>query len=349
MGYKDILNEYLFNTSDKDKRDLGLFFDLSKVEGARNYHMFNMFNRTQSMFKYNGLPDTITPRNLELLIQRSGYCGIAEVTSKNSKFKSGLYALFGTLGGAPDPYYMPTKFVYANAGLNTSGELDIHTNCVVIPNDSLYMGLMPMNLYNSDFLTHAYITLKIALINSRMTNVFSAGDDDVYNSCLEYIKQIESGTLGIIHDTNFMRDEMGGVTLHNQGSVQTELTKIIEAIQFVKASWFNDLGLQANYNMKRESLSESEVALNQDVMLPLVDNMLEMRKIGVDEVNKMFGTNISVELNSSWKNTHMTAELSIEAMKKESEKDNSDNTENPEDISDQTENEDDNEDEKTES
>lgn len=340
MGYKNILNEYLFNSKEEDRRNLSLFFNLETVEGARNYHMFNMFNRTQSMFKYSGLPDTITPRNLELIIQRSGYCGIAEVKSKNTKFKSGLYALFGTLGGSPDPYYMPTKFVYANAGLNASDELEIHNNCVVIPNDALYMGLLPMNSYNADFLTHAYITLKIALINSRMTNVFTAGDDDVYNSCLEYIKKIENGSLGIIHDTTFMSDEMGGVSVHNQSSVQTELTKIIEAIQFVKASWFNDLGLQANYNMKRESLSESEVALNQDVMLPLVDNMLEMRKIGIDEVNKMFGTNISVELNSSWKNTHMTAELSIKSMKKEVD-DTSDQTENDnaEDGSDQIESE----------
>lgn len=115
-----------------------------------------------------------------------------------------------------------------------------------------------------------------------------------------------------------MGEMLGGVKNTSDGNItQTDLTKIIEAIQFIKASWFNDLGLQANYNMKRESLSESEVALNEDVMLPLVDNMLEMRRIHFDKVNQKFGTKISVELNSSWLNTRKSVNLGIEAMEKE--------------------------------
>lgn len=308
---EDNLNKYLFNVKVAGKCPQPAF-DMSTVEGQTLYHTLNMFNRTQSMFKYTGLPDTITQRNLELLIQRTGYCGITRVESKNPNQMSGIYALFGHLGGAPDPYYMPTKFVYANAGLNVSGELDIDKECIVVPNDSLYMGLLPMNLYNSHLLTHAYITLKIALINTRLTKVLSAADDDVYDACVQYIEDIENGKLGIIKDT-VMGEELGGVKSQGETNVsQTDLTKIIEAIQFIKASWFNDLGLQSNYNMKRESLSESEVALNNDIMLPLIDNMLEMRRIGFKKVNEMYDLNIQVDLNSSWINTHKMAELSVE-------------------------------------
>ena len=53
--------------------------------------------------------------------------------------------------------------------------------------------------------------------------------------------------------------------------------------------------------MKRESINESEADMNEDALLPLIDSMLKSRQIGVDAINKLFGTNISVDLNSSWK------------------------------------------------
>ena len=53
--------------------------------------------------------------------------------------------------------------------------------------------------------------------------------------------------------------------------------------------------------MKREAINDAESGMNEDSLLPLVDDMLENRKRGVEKINKMFGTNITVELDSSWK------------------------------------------------
>ena len=40
--------------------------------------------------------------------------------------------------------------------------------------------------------------------------------------------------------------------------------------------------------------------------------MLECRKIGLEKVNSMFGTNISVELDSIWERARKEDELTIE-------------------------------------
>ena len=40
--------------------------------------------------------------------------------------------------------------------------------------------------------------------------------------------------------------------------------------------------------------------MNVDALNPYVDNMLQERKKAVDKINAMFGTEISVELGSSW-------------------------------------------------
>ena len=80
----------------------------------------------------------------------------------------------------------------------------------------------------------------------------------------------------------------------------TGITDLIELEQYLKASMFNEIGLNANYNMKRERLSESEVEMNGDNLYPLVDDMASNRKSGIERVNNLFGTDIQVEFNSSW-------------------------------------------------
>ena len=52
--------------------------------------------------------------------------------------------------------------------------------------------------------------------------------------------------------------------------------------------------------MKRESINSGESQLNEDMLHPLIDNMLKEREDGIKRVNNMFGTNISVKFNSAW-------------------------------------------------
>ena len=53
--------------------------------------------------------------------------------------------------------------------------------------------------------------------------------------------------------------------------------------------------------MKRERLTSSETDLNEDSLKPLIDIMLFERQEAMEKVNKMYGTNIKVDLDSSWK------------------------------------------------
>ena len=76
---------------------------------------------------------------------------------------------------------------------------------------------------------------------------------------------------------------------------------MIELRQYTKASWFNELGLQANYNMKREAINSTEGQLNEDGLVPLVGSMLECRQMFADDINNMFGTDITVELSGAWR------------------------------------------------
>ena len=81
--------------------------------------------------------------------------------------------------------------------------------------------------------------------------------------------------------------------------------------QYLKASCFNEIGLNANYNMKREALSSNESALNDDFLLPLVDNMIKERQTAIEKINEKYNLDISIDFASAWKVTHEENEKQI--------------------------------------
>lgn len=246
--------------------------------------------RTQQMFVYLNLPDTIPQRSMELYIQTGGSCCVA-------KHKGKLYAFFGTMGGEPNEYYMPTKYIVANPFLNFSKEFTIHEDCVVIPNDAMYMGLMPLFRRYATQLVENDITMLVADINSRIAALLTGNTDRDIASAKEYIKKVWDGELGIAMSTPMME----GIKTQPYGETSSKLlTDLVELQQYYKASMFNDIGLNSNYNMKRETIVSAEIEMNADALFPFVDNMLYCRELAVEEINKMFGTEIEVHLASSW-------------------------------------------------
>lgn len=266
-----------------------------------------MLARSQRMFEYKGLPETIPARSLELYLQVNGNVCIAK---RNGE----LYAFTGGLGGEPNPYYMPTIYTVANPALRFSENYRIDDNCVVIPSDSMYIGLMPMFTRYATEIVEAEITLMMATKNCRSAFVFAAPDDRTKASAERYLEQVQDGKDAVISENAFL----DGVRLLPGAASGTyrAISDVIEALQYIKASWLNDLGLDANFNMKREILTSAENAMNEDSLYPLVDDMLENRKQGIEKVNSMFGTNISVDLASSWKRNAEEAEIASDFSKR---------------------------------
>ena len=250
-----------------------------------------MIDRSLLMFKYTGLPETIPAKELERLLQTAGFAGIAKV-------KGELYAFTGGLGGEPDEYYQPTKLVVANPALKYSASLTIDEDVVVIRNDTARMGLVPIYSKYSKLMIENEITMALSNINKRVSNLISVADDNTAESARLYLKKLEEGDLGFIME-NKLYDSLKTSAMNNSGTTMTEL---VEYQQYLKATMYNEIGINANGNMKRERLITDEIEVNNEALYPLIDNMLDCRLEALDKINEMFGTNITVELNSSWDN-----------------------------------------------
>lgn len=267
------------------------FEDEGYKDARANILIRYMLNRTQKMFIYEGLPDTIPVRMLETILQTCGNVCITEVDGK-------LYAFFGGLGGMLDEYYQPTIYTIANPYLKFDAMLKIKNQeeCIWGRSDSYGMGLIPLFQWYASMIVEGELSLRVALINSRIAKTISAPDDSTLKSANKYLEDIENGKLGTINDSAFFE----GLNIHATPTANEHITDIVEALQYLKATWFNDLGLNANYNMKRERIQNAEVKNDNDALLPLVDDMLSARAEMVELINEKYGLNIKVKLASAW-------------------------------------------------
>ena len=270
----------------------------NKQTNIRNLNNY-MLDRTLKMFEYEGLPDTIPAKELERILQTQGYAFFTEV-------KGELYALWGGLGGELDAYYQPTTITIANPWLNFTKTLDINKDGVIMNNDDMKMGLQPLYDKYHTLLVENDITMILNSYNNRIQTLIAAGDDATKESAEEYLKKVQAGDLGIIAEQRIFE----GVSVHNSASnISANTMALTEFHQYLRATLLNEVGLDANFNMKRERLTAGEVQQNDEGLYPLVTNMLYNRRQALALINEKYGTNITVGFGSVWKNRNLDGEL----------------------------------------
>lgn len=282
------------------------------------------FDRLQSLFVYEGLPEEIPAKWLEHYLMSNG-------TAIFTKFNDKYYVFVGRPGAEMNAYYVPLRYVVADPwvklpdGNTLSKEFiiedhtwngkEVKADCVMIRNDTFAVGLLPMVTKYCRRIMENEITMELASILARATINISTSDDRTKASAELWLKRLIDGELAIMSETPFIE----GLNVREFKEVADCLVPLIEYHQYTKASFFNDIGLNANYNMKREAINSNESQLNDDMLKPLIDNMLQMRQEAVEEINKMYGLNITVEFNSAWKSNEETEDAEVSKMEAEAQ------------------------------
>lgn len=278
-------------------------YDMAKAyikdkDKAITHFIETSLDKTQQIFAYANLPDTIPQSELENILQVNGHCIIAKHEGK-------LYALKGGFSGEHDVYDNPRFYTVSNVALNLYKNFEIGIDCVLVKNDFHHVGLLPTIQKYGVLLLDSELSLNTAAILSRITMLISAPDDKTKASADLFVQKILDGDFSIIGENGFF----DGVKLQTAGVANSNyIIQLIELIQYYKGSYLNELGLQANFNMKRERLNADEVAMNVDNLLPFIENMFNERVTAFTKVNEMFGTEIVVDYNGVWKTTHEHAE-----------------------------------------
>lgn len=262
----------------------------SKTE---NLAMLNrqMLVKTLSMFEWENLPPTIPKKELERQLQTMGYSFITEINGK-------LYAFTGGLGGKIDEYGNPTEITINNVALNFNKTLSLKDDGVLICNDDLMIGLLPVfNRYNS-MIVENDINLSMLGLSSRSQILLTASDTKSKASAELFLKRLTDGELSVIGE-NPIFDGVKALSLNTNSN--NNFNSLIEYNQYLKGSLYNEVGIQANTVMKRERVNSEEVNANNDLLFPFIYNMLENRLNAITKVNEKYSLTVAVDFGSIWK------------------------------------------------
>ena len=288
---------------------------------ALNDFIDNMLIKCGQMFVYKNLPDSVPKRVIERFLQENGYCIF---TKENDRF----IVLVGGLGGEMNEYYEYTKCIVSNPYLKLNKEYTINDDCVLIRNDSKMKGLIPLLEKYGVLCGDCEVSINMLTNNLRTQFFISANDDKTKQNAEIFIKKLVDGELSVIGENQFLE----GVKVHNVSSQANYIQQFIELNQYLKASAFNEIGLDANFNMKRERLTVNEVELNTSILIPLADNMLEERRNAIDLINKKYGLNIEVDLSSVWKMQKEEVDKATETQDTETDTETDTDTDTDKDI-----------------
>lgn len=277
-------------------------FGVSNIDKTQltGYYYKMLLNRVINMFTWKNLPDTVDEQVMNFWLFVTGRVVFTEFNGK-------LYALNGNYGGYPNEYYLPTEFVVANPILGSKNvKLDIdgvamfNSDTDKYPTQTMTGGLYPILTLTANMLADCVVTISSALKNGRVQTAFLCKDDTVRIAGEKVLTKLYNGDPAVMIDDTILNC-ITPIKMTDNASVATILQQTVETYQFWLANFYNSIGVNANFNMKRERLNTAEVNINDSALFVNVVNMLNNRQQALEKVNKMFGTNITVEISEEWK------------------------------------------------
>jgi len=236
-----------------------------------------------NMFKYKDLPDSINTFYLEYILQTRGYIGFYDDD------RLGLICSEITLGGRINHYGLPTVYHTVSTSPLVKKNLT-NEECVVMKNSPLYVGIFP---YLNFFAKKLALTSQTMDQNLKMqwTPYIITGDRRMLQQFKVFMKKILQGVQTIFTSKGFRMEDVN-VLQTNAPFIADELHRMKQAIL---RECMTILGIE-NANMdKKERLVSDEVNANNQEVIASRNIWLNERKKAIDDLNKKFNLNASVE------------------------------------------------------
>ena len=293
-------------------------YDLRDKEKSLYDFYQQTLNKSLEMFSYNSLP--VPAKEFERQLQENGYTVVF-------KYQDKIYCNSGALTGqAKSPYNEPTEALITIPALNLSKTFELDSEAVLIDNDFLRVGLKPLILSKGTQIIENRLTMYLKNILNRAPFTITANSDKSILSAQTFINKLENGDLAVIAEDSFLKDV--SVDSLNQTS-QTDMQDLINYQTYLYGQLYNELGLPALNNEKKERMISSEIDSQQSAIRPLVDNMLKCRMKGIEKMNKLFNGNVEVELDSIWQDVKNERKPQAAPVKTKENTNNQEDTKEP--------------------
>lgn len=270
-----------------------------------NLNILNEFHL--GMFEYKNAPDTFLTNYLEYYFIKYGMVAAFKIPEGNesSGFPAGsLIVTTATLGKDLNPYGRGSEVI---AVTRNSWEFraDRYSDKIAIGFNNLCE--LPCQDIKSDaeMLSEIDTSLRFLVFWTRLAPIIRCTDEKERTEILTAFKNIKEG-LPITITSKKILKELGledNFTLEDltRPEFADKIQHTARLREDVLRWHYTRYGqtIQGDTKLAQQSVDEVNGTVSSSLIIPL--NMLKSRRAFIDEVNKKFGTNITVELAGAWR------------------------------------------------
>ena len=261
----------------------------NNVEGVKAWWWYReLFNLAISAFDWQGLPSTINRDYLEWSLLTQG----SAIWLKDND--GNLRALYG---GAyePDCYNFPRYAIVNNHALGAlTGEFGV--NAVWMRNNKLAEPITALIQEYASKLAKLDVNIQVNLQNAKSTKVFIAEDDPQAQQIRKLYDDVTAGMPAVIVNDGILSDPTRQIVFSS--AVDYIVPQALKDQRTIINEYLAKLGINSLSVEKAERLVVSEAEANKQELEISGEYWLATRREAADEVNRIFGTNISVKIKS---------------------------------------------------
>lgn len=166
----------------------------------------------------------------------------------------------------------------------------------------------------ADLLAKIDISLNANIVNSRMSPIVVAKDNNTKNQLAEIIKQNHDGHTEVITSPNILNDAGDDITVVNITDVNAsdKIQYLLHAKDDLTREFLNLYGLHITGTGKMAQQSVEEITGSNNAALVIPYEMMKARNDTLQRFNALYGLNVVCQLSKSWEREEAEAEKTVD-------------------------------------
>lgn len=165
----------------------------------------------------------------------------------------------------------------------------------------------------ADLLSKIDISLNANIVNSRMSPIVVAKDNNTKNQLAEIIKQNHDGHTEVITSPNILNEEGDNITVVNITDVNAsdKIQYLLHAKDDLTREFLNLYGLHITGTGKMAQQSVEEITGSNNAALVIPYEMMKARNDTLQRFNAITGLNVVCQFSKSWEREEDEAEQTV--------------------------------------
>ena len=270
-----------------------------------NLNLLNEFHL--GMFEYQNMPETLYFNYLEYYLMRDGMAAVFRIPEGREcpGFKVGdIIVTSCTLGTDLNPYGRGTEIIAVTKNGWEYRANRYSDDIVLCFNNLSELPCVDMK-DDAEMLAQIDKSLEFLIIWTRFVRLFRVADEKEKQELLTSFNNVKAGIPLTIITKRILSDEFFKDDFNAEDITEPQLADKIQYTARFREDiirWhYTRYGqvVQGDTKLAQQSVDEVNGTVSSSLIIPL--NMLKVRKRFVSEINRKFGTNITVELSGAWR------------------------------------------------